>query len=262
MQDRHNADYYILTTKQSFTRTYFIIGIIIGLLLAIVYNYRAQKKYSIQQSKKEEIISKRNDNKTKTTIKKLKPKHKKKKKSNNNAILKTDTLVGDTITKKDTISNDSIVLIQIPDSVIHDSININDSVLFPENDSLEFEILQIEETKNSDITIAQDELIFAILAFPSGQKDLFACTTKNDYDSVLVNNVSHRVKDGLYIEFWRSPLNYTGYRLNTNSLVLFGFYEYTTIKLRYTKDGFLELKYKNNTFMLNCTDDFKPLHLK
>jgi hypothetical protein len=57
-------------------------------------------------------------------------------------------------------------------------------------------------------------------------------------------------------EFWVSPVNYKGYRLIKNKIILFGIDEPDEVGL-FTKDGKLWLKYKHDFFILNETDNFE-----
>ena len=263
-----------MKTKHIYSRTFFIIGIIIGLGFAIIYNYKSKTKsdkqevYNISEQnsisetitelKEEEIV--KNKVKTKKIVKK-KIKYKK----NPKKVITDTTILVDkssiAIIKNDSLNNDTIIF---NDSITEDTLIVdyeNDTILVPENDSLEYKILEIE-TNNSEINIVKDELIYANILYPNGNKNNFGCNTNNDYDSILVNNIVRSTKDGLYVEFWRSPINSTGYKLSHNTLVLYGFYEYKNIELRYLKSGFLELKYKNNTLLLQCNDNFTPLHIE
>ena len=263
-----------MKTKQLYSRTFFIIGIIIGLGFAIIYNYKTKinndkqevssivEQNSISDTtsdlKEEEVV--KTEIKTKKIVKK-KVKYKK----NPKKIITDTTLLTDS-SSIDIIANDSIIndSLYLNDSISEDTVigdYDEDTVLTPENDSLEYKLLEIE-TNNSEINIVKDELIYANILYPNGNKNNFGCNTNNDYDSILVNNVVRSTKDGLYVEFWRSPINSTGYKLSHNTLVLFGFYEYNNIELKYLKSGFIELKYKNNTLLLQCNDNFTPLHIE
>ncbi len=252
-------------TNHTLPRTYFIAGLVIGLGIALLYNYVKNDNDTDDFLITESAINNKNQESQKKKVSKKK-KHKKKK----NIDIKLDTNSVDSLQLDSSlISLDSLLIDSLVDidSLIIDNINcdsnnidsIYNSLLYPENDSLEFKALQIESSSNSDIKVSQDELIFAMLAYPKGVKDNFDCSTNDRLDSVLINNVHKSRNDGLYVEFWLSPLNYKGYRLSKATLILYGFYEYNTINLRYTDDGFIELIYKEDVYFLQCTDDFKAL---
>ncbi len=165
----------------------------------------------------------------------------------------------------DSLLNDSISMLDI-DS-IDDSIYTTDS-LFKEStydnmdDTLQYTTLNIEPTSSDEIHIAKDELIYALYVLPQGLKSDFLCKSKNNRDSLLTNNITRNSDNGLYVEFWHSPVNYTGYKLSSNTLVLFGVYEYTSIRLKYLPDGLLRLHYHRRSYDLKCTDVFIPLLIK
>lgn len=60
------------------------------------------------------------------------------------------------------------------------------------------------------------------------------------------------------VEFWKSPVNYKGYRLIRNSLVLFGLSPDVPISLQQESE-LLILKYGNQTFRLSQSESFEPL---
>jgi len=263
-----------LKTKQLYSRTFFIIGIIIGLGFAIIYNYKTQinnDKQDIARIVEQNSISDtitelkeakivKAEVKTEKIVKKKIISKKEPIKVNADTAILIDS-IKIAIIENDNLRNDSIFL---NDIIIEDTVIVDydeDTVFAPENDSLEYKLLEIESS-NSEINIVKDELIYANILYPSGNKDNFGCNTNNDYDSILVNNVVRSTKDGLYVEFWHSPINSTGYKLSHNTLVLYGFYEYKNIELKYLKNGFIELKYKNNTLLLQCNDNFTPLHIE
>lgn len=256
-----------LKTKQSYSITFFVIGIIIGLGFAILYgykNYNITKKQVLDTPKVDTAYlikdSKNSEAKTlsvKSVTKKKSPK----------AVIKTEKVEPTNENSSDTTEiTDSNVII---DNVKIDTINIDtiseiidDTLLSVHNDSIEYDILEIEVNETKEITLSKDELIYSTYLVPEGKKDNFDCNYSNDYDSVLVNNISNSNQDGIYIEFWQSPINYTGYKLNNKTLILFGIYEYNNIALKFTKEGFIELNYKENTFILKCSDEFVSLHIR
>ena len=63
---------------------------------------------------------------------------------------------------------------------------------------------------------------------------------------------------GYEVEFWVSPVNYQGYRLMNDKLILFGIAEPDAIQL-YELDHQLWLKYGSKFFHLNKSSDFEPL---
>lgn len=76
-------------------------------------------------------------------------------------------------------------------------------------------------------------------------------------DSLLMND-TERKTDQLMVEFWESPLNYKGYKLSDNKLILFGIkeFEFASIEINNKK---LYLRYLDNLYPLEYSTDYKAL---
>ncbi|MCC7232625.1 MAG: sigma-70 family RNA polymerase sigma factor [Bacteroidia bacterium] len=61
--------------------------------------------------------------------------------------------------------------------------------------------------------------------------------------------------DNLEVEFWMSPVNYRGYKMSPNTLVLFGIPEPDAVSL-YRKNNRILMKYHKEIFILQETGDF------
>lgn len=258
-----------MATNNKYSRTYFIIGLLLGLLLGIF----ASLKF-IQRDIKPEYtpinIILNSDTISNQGIKNSKKNAKKKILKDGNNISITESI------EIDSLSSDSIVLDSNDiafenDSIGKDSISVkiastkSDSISEVSDYSLKYEVLNIDKhNSDGDIHIAKNELIYAIFAQPEGNKNDFLCNTNynSKRDSLLINNIKETDADGLYVEFWRSPINYTGYKLSNNTLVLFGIYQYTSISLKYLENGVIELDYLDNKFNLKCTESFIAINLK
>lgn len=236
--------------KQKYSRAYFIIGLLVGLLIGLYFNFR-NKTTETTETYTPLYITQSDD--TKTDVKKpIKKKRKKKIK------ITQDSLEIDSMhTNIDSLINDSL----INDTLLGDTLINNIDSINILGDSLEYRILQIEPSNDDDIQLSKDELIYAMYAYPEGAKSDFTCKSNGKLDSVLVNNTTKRTDNGIYIEFWHSPINYSGYKLGFNTLILYGFYEYTSINLKYMNNGQLLLKYKGHKYILKCTDEFINLEL-
>lgn len=260
-----------VATSSKYSRTYFIIGLLLGLLLGIYVSLKfIQQDNSIDYMPIS--IQTVTDTATKIKVKKRKKKPIKK------SVVKIRNNSKKKIAKNDSLTNDSISLdtndiIIESDSIqnVNDSINLKtisnkpDSIINEPNDSLRYEVLKVgNKDSDNDIHIAKNELIYAIFVRPQGNRNDFLCSTNynSKRDSLLINNIKDSDEDGLYVEFWRSPINYTGYKLSHNTLVLFGIYQYTSIQLKYLKNGVLELEYLDNKYNLKCSEDFIPINLK
>ncbi len=250
-----------MNVNNNYTRTYFIIGLLIGLLIGIY----ASMKYIERNQKSQFIpitIQSITDTVDNKVLKKSKPKKKKTTKSKHNTKRKIekDSLfnISDStnLQKKDSTNRiDSSTIVSSSTDSLAVS-NADDSI-----DSMQYEVINIGETNSDEIKIEKDELIYAIYIRPQGDRNNFLCNSNTKRDSILINNITSRKDDGIYVEFWRSPVNYTGYKLSHNTLVLYGIYQYTSINLKYLPNGILELRYLDNLFNLKCTDDFVSLNL-
>lgn len=263
-----------MATNNKYSRTYFIIGLLIGLLLGIYLSLKYIQRKNFPTSVPITIQVYEDSSEAKN-LKKIKQKIKIKTSKKENASY--DTARIDTLNlSNDMLEKDSSEIVFDNDSSakVNDSIALNiannktDTVENKSDDSLIYKVLKIGEqnhnVNNGDIRIANNELIYAIYVVPQGNRDDFLCNSNQNEkrDSLLVNNIKEADDNGLYVEFWRSPINYTGYKLSKNTLVLFGIYQYTSIMLRYLQNGILELEYLDNKINLKCTDDFISLNLK
>jgi hypothetical protein len=64
-------------------------------------------------------------------------------------------------------------------------------------------------------------------------------------------------KQSMQIEFWKSPLNYKGYKLSKYNVILYGLADTENLKI-YTLDGVLYMKNTSTVYKLDYNADFKP----
>ncbi|MEI6576137.1 MAG: hypothetical protein WCO63_08175 [Bacteroidota bacterium] len=79
-------------------------------------------------------------------------------------------------------------------------------------------------------------------------------------DSLLTDDRSakHLRSTQIRVEFWKSPINYKGYRLTKEKLVTFGITDYEAVTLEIHQQN-LYLKNKNIFYLLKPYDNFTPL---
>lgn len=79
-------------------------------------------------------------------------------------------------------------------------------------------------------------------------------------DSLLQKLSGVRIDRGpskvLTVELWQSPVNYRGYKMSRNKVVLFGVYPLNGIRL-YKLDDLIYLKHQQNLYRLDFTNEFK-----
>lgn len=85
--------------------------------------------------------------------------------------------------------------------------------------------------------------------------------TENAADSLLekisgIKDASKDIVASLKVEFWQSPINYKGYKMTKNKIILFGINPDEPLKLFHTGDVLL-MKQNQNYFKLYFTDEFK-----
>lgn len=112
-------------------------------------------------------------------------------------------------------------------------------------------------TNDGDVTVATDELLFTKFIVPSGVRNKYFCESNDNLDSTLVNNPSKK-QEGLMVEFWRSPVNFRGYKLTRKKLVIFGVYAYDSVVLAYGSNNQIVMKYNGREYNLRCAEDFVP----
>ena len=64
-----------------------------------------------------------------------------------------------------------------------------------------------------------------------------------------------KVSSDYQVEFWVSPINYRGYKMSKNKLILFGIDEPEAVKLYRVKDA-LYMSYLKDYYRLNASFDF------
>ncbi len=110
---------------------------------------------------------------------------------------------------------------------------------------------------NENIVISKDELLFSKVMEIKGN---YQTNDSYELDSILTDqrNTSRKAKNKMKVEFWRSPINYRGYKFDDTKLVLFGLLEFEDIMLL-GEDNQLFVKYSNDFYRIENTDDFKSL---
>lgn len=126
----------------------------------------------------------------------------------------------------------------------------------------------ISPTEASEIVVKKDQLLISFILKPI---DINEATTNNESSSSIANStvdklnpsgglpeIDRRKIENYYIEFWVSPVNYIGYKLSKDKLILFGVEEPDAVQL-YTKDDKLWMKYGKEYYTLVESDDFESL---
>lgn len=204
---------------------YLVIGIIIGIAIgsAVVwwmqnYDFKIWFTFSGKDDKSKEIVESMSDNDIVSDLKKDK------------STIKYDK------TKRNSNNNSQT------DTISDNYANDTNTVI---------------SEGNNDIVIAKDEYLATRLIEVKGfnrnnSKD-------NKLDSILINDKTKaNYTNIIKTEFWRSPINYKGYKFINNNLILFGIYDFDEVILEFSANK-LYMNYKNNYFYIEKTSNFQPL---
>ncbi|MFC2100915.1 hypothetical protein ACFLRZ_03700 [Bacteroidota bacterium] len=120
--------------------------------------------------------------------------------------------------------------------------------------------LEENEYTDDDIIVIKDELLF-IKSFKIPALDSIAKSEKT-LDSILLDDKNPVInpKNMIRVEFWRSPVNYKGYKMSNNKLILYGIYEFERTTIGFINNSFYLIS-KENYYKLENTEEFLPLVL-
>lgn len=219
----------------------FIMGIMLGLLIAGGFfifkldDYFAELSFYKQLSQKLEL----------RTEAKSEDNANKKRETNNYANTNTYKPLMVKSSTDSTLKDTRIIISSI------DSIAIKDTV--------KPDLNQEDEISENSIVVKKDEL----LATRQVYMENLSISTSANKDSVLskvsgIRDDKNLLKQRMNIEFWHSPINYKGYKMAKNKVVLFGIAEQEDIKL-YHLDDSNYMKLQQGVFKLEYTNDFKQL---
>jgi hypothetical protein len=126
---------------------------------------------------------------------------------------------------------------------------LNESVIAPKDTS---------NNSDENFIIKRDEVLDAKI-IPVA--DLQQSESVNSSDSLLekisgIKDEKKNISVSFQVEFWQSPVNYKGYKMTKNKIVLFGIYPEENIKL-YHLDNAIFMKHNQNYYKLYFTDEFK-----
>ncbi len=83
-------------------------------------------------------------------------------------------------------------------------------------------------------------------------------TAKIDSTIAAMSNVNNKTDNEDYrIEFWKSPLNYKGYKMSTGKIILYGISPVTPVSL-VSLQGNYYILVNQSAYKIDFTDDYKP----
>lgn len=144
---------------------------------------------------------------------------------------------------------------------INEANETSSEVLKVQQDSLNTTALTEEE----NLIVKKDQLLMShTLKVTELQQEELKKPTESSMAQSTANKLNpsaglvenSKAEDENYeVEFWLSPVNYKGYKLNSNKLVLFGIEEPDAVKL-FSFEKKLMMKYGQEYFKLNPSDEF------
>jgi hypothetical protein len=115
---------------------------------------------------------------------------------------------------------------------------------------------------DSDIVIMTNQLIVAT-SISVEKRDTVKVnkrTEKMDSTIAAMSDVSESQEPQEYkIEFWKSPLNYRGYKMSRSKIVVYGVQPAGGVIDLFKNEGSYYLLNGSTTYRLEYTDDYKPL---
>jgi hypothetical protein len=112
----------------------------------------------------------------------------------------------------------------------------------------------------NDYSIVKEELLYSkslkIINIDNKKESL------NLADTIFIeDNIGDKAASSDYnIEFWKSPINFKGYKTGKNKIVLYGIYDFRKLSLKKRNDV-LYLQCDDKYYIIENTDNFKPLSL-
>jgi hypothetical protein len=119
----------------------------------------------------------------------------------------------------------------------------------------------ISETYNNNqnknnIVLAKEQLLFTRYIKIEGFKNK---DQGPNLDSLLLDDhSSSQNQEMANVEFWKSPINYIGYKWSNQKLVLFGLYNFNNVKLKYSDDLYY-LQYGTLYYALETSTKFRSM---
>ena len=248
--------------KQRNKFAYLLVGVFIGVLIAFSIVWwqghdigrwgflkKVKSYFSSVFTRHEDndiaIINEKSNNKKTVNIKQ----------KMNNAELKNDSAYYDTTNNVNFYDPNALDEFlakyngHLPDSLVVDSI-----IKSQKN-------VEVNSYSNSNnVEIKKDRLIYAKSFIVPGI-ELFSGDNPGKLDSLLTDNkttIPIKNKNALLVEFWKSPINYKGYKTGKNKIVLFGIDKYDIISFK-VLNNILYMKYVSDFYQIDKSIDFKSL---
>lgn len=257
--------------KPEYGFTYVILGLILGFFFGsgIVYWYSNRQNDSIFAYNLWDYLgSLFQGNEVSSTF----VLHEENPESQNTGRSKSNTpsfLVADTIlaaVDHDSFPKDSFQLASNTDGDFNQPIAITEDEEIDEaTDLIAFnelikEIAEAQSSAPEPMRIAQDQLLH-IRAFnlPAQTRESTQSRAVRQLDSLLGNYPRRTsLENMMLVEFWISPLNFRGYKMSHNKLIVYGLDQVESFSIHSDGKSYF-IKYFDNFYPVAQTMDFKPL---
>lgn len=150
----------------------------------------------------------------------------------------------------------------LKNAVVSEDSSLNGGDTHTENNSL-------NQSDTSEIVVKKDQLLISV------NMKLIDLIDQNSKDDNAESSISKKSADKLnptaglpesnnrrsefyIVEYWVSPVNYKGYKLVNDKLILFGIEEPDAVQL-YSKENKLWMKYGKDFYVLEPTEEFESL---
>lgn len=135
------------------------------------------------------------------------------------------------------------------------------SIITSNNDTLlsnyDTENINATEPDNNDVVVYRDRMISSKYFKVNGLAEV-SNNKIGLLDSLLMNKSQKHPEDMLLVEFWQSPVNYKGYKLSENKLIVFGIDDYNSASIEIISKN-IYLSDQNKYYLLEYSSDYKPL---
>lgn len=137
--------------------------------------------------------------------------------------------------------------------------SIPDSITVYVKDTTNLNITK--ENKTEEDVIDRERLIKVVTLPVDG---IINESSDTSYQAKLANKMGEETafQPELRLEFWQSPIGFSGYKLNKSILVLYGLSSEKNINLSYQGNGNLKMEINGNFITLRKTEEFKPLNFQ
>ena len=114
--------------------------------------------------------------------------------------------------------------------------------------------------QDSDVVVMTNQLV-SVLSVPLKNRDTVKLNKKTQETDSTLSNMSDvgNTKEPLQyrVEFWKSPLNYKGYKMSKGKIVLYGINPVSPVNLMVQESNYY-LLVNQSAYKVEYTDDYKP----